>query len=254
MTTHPTAIIADDEQHLASFLHDRLVAFWPELSIVGIAKNGREAMRLIDDEAPTIVFLDIRMPGLTGLEVASRLDPKTHVVFVTAYDQYAVEAFDRQAADYLLKPVTDDRLKRTIARLRQKIAGVESPADVAGILKQLATILPANKISHLRWIRASVGETVRQIPVDEVFYFQAQDKYVSVYTKEGESLIRTPLAELQAGLNPQEFWQIHRSTIVNVNRIAATTRDLMGKTQIKLKDSKVELQVSRAYAHLFKQM
>ena len=254
MTTNLTAIIADDEQHLASYLHDRLTALWPELSIVGIAKNGPEAMRLVDDESPAIAFLDIRMPGLTGLEVASRLDAKTHVVFVTAYDQYAVEAFDKQAADYLLKPVTDDRLTRTIARLQEKIVKAETPGDVAGILKQLATVLPVNKNTHLRWIRASVGETVRQIPVDEVFYFQAQDKYVSVYTKEGESLIRTPLAELQAGLDPNEFWQIHRSTIVNVNRIAATMRDLMGKTQIKLRDSKAELQVSRAYAHLFKQM
>ena len=254
MTTSPTAIIADDEQHLANYLHDRLTALWPELSIVGIAKNGLEAMRLVDDESPTIVFLDIRMPGLTGLEVASRLDNKTHVVFVTAYDQYAVEAFDRQAADYLLKPVTDERLTRTIARLKAKVSTAEVPADVAAILKQLATALPANKSAHLRWIRASVGETVRQIPVDDVFYFQAQDKYVSVYTREGESLIRTPLSELQAELDPDEFWQIHRSTIVNVNRIAATTRDVMGKTTLKLKDSKAELQVSRAYAHLFRQM
>ena len=254
MTTNPTAIIADDEQHLASYLHDRLAALWPELSIVGIARNGLEAMRLVDDESPGVVFLDIRMPGLTGLEVASRLDAKIHVVFVTAYDQYAVEAFDKQAADYLLKPVTDDRLTRTIARLKEKIAKVETPGDVAGILKQLATVLPANKNAHLRWIRASVGETVRQIPVDEVFYFQAQDKYVSVYTKDGESLIRTPLSELQAELDPNEFWQIHRSTIVNVNRITVTTRDMMGKTVLKLKDTKAELQVSRAYAHLFKQM
>ena len=254
MTSRLTAIIADDEQHLANYLNDRLAALWPELAIVGIAKNGLEAMRLVDNESPTIVFLDIRMPGLTGLEVASRLDAKTHVVFVTAYDQYAVEAFDRQAADYLLKPVTDDRLMRTIARLKAKVSTAEVPADVAAILKQLATVLPANRSAHLRWIRASVGETVRQIPVDDVFYFQAQDKYVSVYTREGESLIRTPLSELQAELDPDEFWQIHRSTIVNVNRIAATTRDAMGKTTLKLKDSKVELQVSRAYAHLFKQM
>jgi DNA-binding LytR/AlgR family response regulator len=211
-------------------------------------------MRLVDDESPTIVFLDIRMPGLTGLEVASRLDAKTHVVFVTAFDHYAVEAFDRQAADYLLKPVSDDRLTRTIARLKAKLAQSEAPSGVADILKQLATALPTVKNAHLRWIRASIGETVRQIPVDDVFYFQAQDKYVSVYTRDGESLIRTPLAELQAQLNPDEFWQIHRSTIVNVNRIAATTRDVMGKTMVKLRDSKTELQVSRAYAHLFKQM
>ena len=254
MTTNPTAIIADDEQHLANYLNERLSALWPELAIIGIAKNGLEAMRLVDDENPTVVFLDIRMPGLTGLEVAARLEAKTHVVFVTAYDQYAVEAFDKQAADYLLKPVTDDRLARTIARLKQKILKADVPGDVAGILKQLATVLPVNKNTYLRWIRASVGEAVRQIPVDEVFFFQAQDKYVSVYTKDGESLIRTPLSELEAQLDPSEFWQIHRSTIVNVNRIAATTRDVMGKTILKLKDSKSELQVSRAYTHLFKQM
>lgn len=254
MTTNLTAIIADDEQHLSNYLHERLTALWPALTIVGIAKNGLEAMRLVDDKSPAIAFLDIRMPGLNGLEVASRLEAKTHVVFVTAYDQYAVEAFDRQAADYLLKPVTDERLVRTIARLKEKIAKTEAPNDIAGILKQLSTVLPKQKSAHLRWIRASIGETVRQIPVDEVFYFQAQDKYVSVYSKDGESLIRTPLAELQAELDPDEFWQIHRSTIVNVNRIAATSRDVMGKTHVKLKDSKVELPVSRAYAHLFKQM
>ena len=254
MTTNPTAIIADDEQHLAHYLKDRLAALWPELTIVGIARNGLEAMRLVDDESPAIVFLDIRMPGLTGLEVASRLDAKTHVVFVTAYDQYAVEAFDRQAADYLLKPVTDDRLMRTIARLKEKTTHVESPGNVAGLLKQLAQVLPATKNSYLRWIRASVGETVRQIPVDEVLYLQAQDKYVSVYTREGELLIRTPLSELSAQLDPDEFWQIHRSTIVNVSRIASTQRDVMGRTQVKLRDCKAELPVSRAYSHLFKQM
>ncbi len=254
MTTNLTAIIADDEQHLANYLNDRLNALWPELNIVGIAKNGLEAIRLVDDESPAIVFLDIRMPGLTGLEVASRLDTKTHVVFVTAYDQYAVDAFDRQAADYLLKPVSDDRLIRTIARLKAKLAQAELPVGVAEILKQLATGLLPAKSAHLRWIRASLGETVRQIPVDEVLYFQAQDKYVSVYTRESELLIRTPLSELQAQLDPDEFWQIHRSTIVNVKRISATTRDVMGKTMVMLKDIKTELQVSRAYAHLFKQM
>ncbi len=254
MTQNLTASIADDEQHLANYLRDRLAALWPELDIVGIAKNGPEALRLIDDEGPAIVFLDIRMPGLTGLEVAARLDARTHVVFVTAFDQYAVDAFDRQAADYLLKPVTDERLIRTVERLKTKLSSAAIPGDIAGILAQLTTTLPTGKQAHLRWIRASVGETVRQIPVDEVFYFQAQDKYVSVYTREGESLIRTPLAELQASLDPNEFWQIHRSTIVNVTRIAATTRDVLGKTVIRLKDSKAELLVSRAYAHLFKQM
>lgn len=254
MNTPLTAIIADDELHLANYLLDRLNALWPELTVVGIAKNGLEAMRLIDDESPTIVFLDIRMPGLTGLEVASRLDTRTHVVFVTAYDQYAVEAFDRQAADYLLKPVSDERLTRAVERLKGKLAKSEMPGDVAGLLKQLATALPGAKSNYLRWIRASIGEVVRQIPVEEVYYLQAQDKYVSVYTRDGESLIRTPLSELLEQLDPNEFWQIHRSTIVNVNRIAGSQRDVMGKTILKLRDSKTELPVSRAYAHLFKQM
>jgi DNA-binding LytR/AlgR family response regulator len=251
---NPTAIIADDEQHLSEYLKTRLNALWPELNIVALAANGPEALRLIDDHVPDIVFLDIRMPGLTGLEVAGRIDAKTRIVFVTAFDQYAVDAFDKQAVDYLLKPVADDRLIRAIARLKDGLAKNEAPQDVSALLKSLASVLPQAKNNFLRFIRASVGDLTKQIPVDEVLYFQAQDKYVSVYTKDGESLIRTPLAELQSQLNPDEFWQIHRSTIVNVNRIAGTTRDIMGHTLVKLKDTKTELQVSRGYAHLFKGM
>lgn len=254
MTTNFTAIIADDEPNLAEFLRARLAALWPELMIVGIAKNGAEAIQLMDDENPAIAFLDIRMPGLTGLEVAARLDKRTHVVFVTAYDQYAVDAFDREAADYLLKPVTDERLQRAIERLKAKLAQAEAPGDVQALLVKLATALPAAKSAHLRWIRASTGELTRQIAIDDVLYFQAQDKYVSVYTAEGESLIRTPLSDLIAQLDPDAFWQIHRSTVVNVARIAGTTRDVMGRTQVKLKGGKVELPVSRAYAHLFRGM
>jgi len=252
------AILADDEQNLTDYLKQRLSRMWPELEVVASAVNGPEALRLIDDHAPDVVFLDIKMPGLTGLEVAGRIDPKTHVVFVTAYDQYAVDAFDRQAVDYLLKPVTDDRLQRAISRLQEKLIKKESPQDVAAILASIAKVLPTTKSSYLRWIRASVGELTKQIAVDDVLYFQAQDKYVSVYTKEGgkesESLIRTPLSELIERLEPDRFWQIHRSTVVNVERIAGTTRDVMGRTTVKLKDSKAELQVSRAYSHLFKQM
>jgi len=252
------AILADDEQNLTDYLKSRLAAFWPELNIVATAANGAEALRLIDDHAPDIVFLDIKMPGLTGLEVANRIDKKTHVVFVTAYDQYAVEAFDQQALDYLLKPVMDDRLQRAITRLKDKLAKKETPQDITAILSSLSKVLPQNKSAYLRWIRASVGELTKQIPVEEVLYFQAQDKYVSVYVKEGvrevEALIRTPLSELIEQLDGDAFWQIHRSIVVNVSRIAGTTRDVMGHTIVKIKDSKAELQVSRAYTHLFKQM
>ncbi|MBC7623611.1 MAG: response regulator transcription factor [Aeromicrobium sp.] len=252
------AILADDEQNLTDYLKQRLSQMWPALKVVASAVNGPEALRLIDDHAPEVVFLDIKMPGLTGLEVAGRIDSKTHVVFVTAYDQYAVDAFDRQAVDYLLKPVTDERLQRTISRLQEKLANKESPQDVAAILASIAKVLPNAKNSYLRWIRASVGELTKQIAVDDVLYFQAQDKYVSVYTNEGgketESLIRTPLSELLEQLDADRFWQIHRSTVVNVECIAGTTRDVMGRTTVKLKESKTELPVSRAYGHLFKQM
>lgn len=251
---NPTAIIADDEQHLSQFLKDRLAALWPELNVLALAANGPEALRLIDDLAPDMAFLDIRMPGLTGLEVAGRIDAKSHIVFVTAFDQYAVDAFDKQAVDYLLKPVTDERLTRAISRLKEKLAKNDVPPDLNALLKSLSNVLPPARNIYLRFIRASVGELTKQIPVDEVLYFQAQDKYVSVYTRDGESLIRTPLAELQAQLNPDEFWQIHRATIVNVNCIVGSKRDLMGHTMVKLKDVKAELPVSRGYAHLFKGM
>ncbi len=249
-----TAIIADDEIHLAEYLNDRLTQLWPELDIVGIAKNGPEALKLIDDEAPQIAFLDIRMPGLTGLEVAKRIDQRTHVVFVTAYDQYAVDAFESEAADYLLKPVADDRLIKAIEKLKKRLAGTEAPAAVGDLLARLASALPKTSQPWLRWIRASVGEVVRQIPVEEVMFFQAQDKYIVVMTAEGESLIRIGISELAGQLNPDEFWQIHRSTIVNVNAIAATRKDFNGHTLVKLRQHKQELPVSRAYAHLFKQM
>ncbi len=252
------AILADDEPNLNAYLKARLNTLWPELEVVAIAANGAEALRLIDDHAPDIVFLDIKMPGLTGIEVAGRIDSHAHIVFVTAYDQYAVDAFDKQAVDYLLKPVTDERLQRAITRLKSKLMSNEAPTDVAAILKSIAQVLPNGKASHLRWIRATVGELIKQIAVDDVLYFQAQDKYVSVYVKEGgrevEALIRTPLSELVAQLDPDAFWQIHRSTVVNVARIAGTVRDVMGRTVVKIKDSKIDLPVSRAYTHLFKQM
>jgi DNA-binding LytR/AlgR family response regulator len=249
----PRALIADDEEHLAHHLRARLADLWPQLEVLAPAANGIEALRRINEEEPEVAFLDIRMPGLTGLELAGRIDARTHVVFVTAFDQYAVEAFDRDAVDYVLKPVTDERLAKCIERLQRKLDGGERPPALDEVLARLARALPA-AAGRLRWIRALKGEEVRQIAVDDVLYFQASDKYTCVVTREGESLIRMPLAELAPQLDGDVFWQIHRSTLVNMNAVASTRRDLGGRVFVRLKDGRTELAVSRAYAHLFKQM
>jgi DNA-binding LytR/AlgR family response regulator len=247
------ALIADDELHLAEHLRTRLAALWPDLEVLPLAANGLDALRAINEDEPDVAFLDIRMPGLTGVELARRIDTKTHVVFVTAFDQYAVEAFDREVVDYLLKPVTDERLAKAVERLRRKLAAAERPPALDDVLARLARALPAAG-GRLRWVRASKGEVVQQIAVDEVLFFQASDKYTCVMTREGESLIRLPLAELAAQLDAEVFWQIHRGTLVNMNAVASTRRDMGGRVYVKLKDGKTELAVSRAYAHLFKQM
>lgn len=247
------ALIADDEPHLAQYLAARLAELWPELEILPLAGNGLDALRAIDEDAPQVAFLDIRMPGLTGLELARRIDARTHVVFVTAYDQYALEAFEHDAVDYLLKPVSDERLAKCVARLERKLAAAEAPPPLAEMLERLSRIVPAGQ-GRLRWIRALKGDVVRQIAVDDVLYFNAADKYTRVITREGESLIRMALAELARDLDPGRFAQIHRSTIVNLDAVASARRDLGGRTFVGLKDGHTELPVSRAYAHLFKQM
>ncbi|HTL77244.1 MAG TPA: LytTR family DNA-binding domain-containing protein [Casimicrobiaceae bacterium] len=253
-----TAIIADDEPRLAHYLQDRLAALWPELLVVGIAENGVEAKALLDAEQPDIAFLDIRMPGITGLDVAKSADRALHVVFVTAFDQYAVDAFERAAVDYLLKPVEDKRLAQTIDRLRERIAHAQEGdawRSALGALSRLAPAAAANGApERLAWIRASVGQQVRLIAVDDVCYFQANDKYTSVFTKEGEALIRTPLRELAEDLDPARFWQVHRGTIVNVAHVQATNRDLTGRLSLALKTRSETLAVSRAFAHRFRQM
>jgi DNA-binding LytR/AlgR family response regulator len=247
------AIVADDEAHLAEHLRARLQHLWPGLEVLPLAGNGIDALRAINEDEPDIAFLDIRMPGLTGIELAKRIDTRTHIVFVTAFDQYAVEAFDREVVDYLLKPVTDERLAKAIERLQRKLAAAERPPALDEVLAKLARAIPSAGV-HLRWIRALKGELVQQIAVDDVLYFQASDKYTCVITREGESLIRLALAELAAQLDAGVFWQIHRGTLVNMNEVAATRRDLSGRLFVKLKDGKTELPVSRAYSHLFKQM
>ena len=255
----PTAIIADDEPRLAEFLKARLAALWPELLIVGVAANGPEAQALLVAEAPDIAFLDIRMPGLTGLDVARAATTPVHVVFVTAYDQYAVAAFDHAAVDYLLKPVGDERLAETVARLQAKLRTQDPVPELQAALAVIARLAPLSgnvtgAPERLAWIRASAGSQVRLIAVEDVCYFQANDKYTSVFTTEGESLIRTPLKELGDQLDPNRFWQVHRGTIVNLAHVGATTRDLTGRVSLTLKTRPEKVAVSRAFAHLFKQM
>jgi len=257
------ALIADDEPHLAQYLRDMLSAQWSELDVVAVVHDGPAAADAIAREQPDIAFLDIRMPGATGLQVAEGLRERrsaTRVVFVTAYDQYAVEAFEREAVDYLLKPVTADRLARTVDKLRRSAATPNT--DLTALLADLARRLPTAAPAHLRWIRASKrstdGEITHQIAVDDVLYIQADDKYTCVYARDGkdigEWLIRVPLSELAAQLDPADFTQIHRSVIVNLHAVTGTRRDLSGKLYVRLRDQARELPVSRQYTHLFQKM
>lgn len=247
------AIIADDEAPLRQFLRARLAEVWPELVVCGEARNGKEAVDLVESLHPQIAFLDIKMPGLTGMEVAEKIAGSCRVVFVTAYDEYAVEAFDKEAVDYLLKPVTTERLERTVNRLKQTMeTAVEVPAEV---IRSLVERLSGGRGSkHLQYLRVQQGESVRLIPVDEVIYCKSDVKYTVVITKEGESLIRKPIRELAEELDPERFWRIHRGTIVNVRSIARVSRSLTGKGVVRLKDRTETLTVSNRYMHLFKQM
>jgi DNA-binding LytR/AlgR family response regulator len=248
-----TAIIADDEAPLRQFLRARLAEIWPELIISGEAKNGREAIDLIQQYRPQIAFLDIKMPGLTGMEVADRIAGACQIVFVTAYDAYAVEAFEKEAVDYLLKPVSKERLEKTVIRLKEGLkAGSSVPVEA---LRRLMSRLSNDEGSHrLRYVRLQYGNSVRLIPVDDVIYFKAQDKYTLVMTREGESLIRKPVKELASELDTEKFWQIHRGTIVNVQYIDHVSRSLTGKGVVRLKERSETLTISNRYMHLFRQM
>lgn len=250
-----TALIADDEPHLARYLGEQLASLWPELQVVAVARNGLEAAAAIEQHQPDVAFLDIRMPGLTGLEVAQGIEGRTRVVFVTAYDEFAVQAFEQAALDYLLKPVTAERLGRSVQRLRAALdsAPPEPDARLAATLKQL---LPGttSTATPLRWIRASAGEMTYQVPVADVIFFQADDKYTCVHTATREHLIRTPITELASQLDPQQFWQVHRSTLINLDHLESTRRDEASRLWLRLRGHPHELPVSRAYVHLFKAM
>jgi DNA-binding LytR/AlgR family response regulator len=245
-----TAIVAEDEPALREELVEQLQQLWPELTIVGVAADGVQALRLLDEHRPDILFLDINMPGATGLEVARQASGRSRVVFVTAYDQHAVAAFEQGALDYVLKPFSAARLFTTVSRLKERLSA--PPARVEAALAQIAPVAPGR--SWLRWINASVGQNVRLITVDEVEYFQSDNKYTRVVTADGEALIRKSLKELVDELDPQQFWQIHRSTLVSAAAIAGVTRDFRGRLHLKLKRRSEALLVSDSYAHLFRQM
>ena len=264
----PTALIADDEPHLAAHLQAQLAALWPELRLLDVARNGIEAAELIAAHAPDIAFLDIKMPGLSGLEVAQGIEGTTRVVFVTAYDEFAVQAFEQAALDYLLKPVTTERLARTVERLRQALTATASTSakaatDDARLAIALQRLLPgaaaassslSSSTRRLRYVRASQGDLTQQIAVADVLFFRADDKYTCVQTAAGEHLIRTPIAELAAQLDPDMFWQVHRATLVNLRFVAGTRRDDLSRVFVRIHGHAVELPVSRAYVHLFKAM
>jgi len=244
------AIIAEDELHLANDLQQRLARLWPELDIVSVLHDGIAAAEALQTLKPDIAFLDIRMPGKSGLEAATRAHSGCHIVFVTAHDEHAVQAFEHAAADYLLKPVSEERLAKCVERLKHNSA--PAPDQLLARLQQLLTI-PV-KHEPLRWLRVQVGQSVRLVAVEEVCYFQSADKYTTVITRDAELLLRTPLKELLPQLDPSEFWQVHRGTVVNVQQIISAHHDLLGKISLTLRDRPEKLAVSRSYAHLFKQM
>lgn len=265
MTSTLSAVLAEDETLLRQFLKKKLEKLWPELTIVGEAEDGVAAVELIAAVKPAVAFLDIRMPALTGLEVATQIaeaSPDTHVVFVTAYHEYAVAAFERGAVDYVLKPIQEDRLQTTIERLKARIEADDKDAPtLPDNLSQLIATLKREMRAgadgapeYMRWIKASLGSTLKLIDVKDVLFFNSDEKYTRVVTETEEALIRKPLRELLDELDPNVFWQIHRGTIVNVNAIAGVTRDFRGDATVKVKNHKETLKVSRPFSHLFKQM
>ncbi len=269
----PRAVLADDERLMREQLRARLAEAWPELQLVAEAKNGLEAVAMVDQHRPEIVFLDIRMPGLTGVEAAKQIaqmdvaddELLPEIVFITAYDQYAVEAFEQGVADYVLKPAERERLAVTVERIKKRLtsrqsddaADAELPAvaPLQQLLQQLsAKMNPGGAPPRLQWIQASVGSAIQMIPVDDVLFFISDEKYTRVQTATLEALIRKPIKELVDELDPAVFWQIHRSTLVNVKAIGGVTRDFRGRQIVTVKGHKEQLEVSRSYLGLFKGM
>jgi len=251
MGSRVTALIAEDEALMRERLKDKLHEVWPELVVVAEAEDGDEAIAMFDEHRPLIAFLDIRMPGRSGLEVAAEIGGRCHVVFITAYDQYAVKAFEAGAADYLLKPVETDRLVAMKERMERKLA--TPPIDLSELVAQLRSSVKGDT-GRMKWVKAAVGKQVKLIPVDEVLYFQSDTKYTRVVLAHGEALIRTPLKELLSDLDPEKFWQVHRGTIVNLDAVSGVLREDAERQFIMLKNRQEKLPISRQFTHLFKQM
>jgi len=253
--SNPTAVVADDERLMRDQLVAALKDAWPELQIVGEAGNGREAVAMVRSLEPDIVFLDIRMPEVDGIQAAQTLAGAAHVVFVTAHDQFAIDAFRQGAIDYLLKPAEPERVALTCQRLRERLQNKPEPMDE--LLSQLANRLGSGSIKardYMRWVQASVGANLRVIPTSDILFFRAEDKYVRVQTGKLEALIRKPIKELIDELDPEEFWQIHRAVVVRVDAIEQVSRNFRGNHVVHLKGSAEKLEVSRTFNHLFKQM
>ena len=260
MASRPTALIADDEPLLRDALARQLAQAWPELEIVALARNGREAIRYFESRRPDICFLDVHMPGVSGVEAAHHIGRRAHLVFVTAYDQYAVQAFAEGVLDYLVKPVEAQRLADTVARLKDRLGSAQPALNTDALLRELAAQLQRGAApAPLRWIRAQVGQTLRLIGVDEIDYLRSDMKYTLVAWRgdagvPGEAVVRTALKELVAQLDPAQFAQVHRSVVVNLRAISHVTRADNETAAIHLKGRKEVLPVSRSYLHLFRQM
>jgi DNA-binding LytR/AlgR family response regulator len=252
-----TCVVAEDEPLLRQALLDQLAQAWPQLQVVAACEDGASALEALAEQQPHVAFLDIRMPGLSGLDVAAaaaQVSPRTQIVFVTAYDQYAVDAFERGAIDYLLKPISAERLAATVQRLQSRVESPDADA-LAALLERLGRQLPRDTaVEPLTWLTASAGRETRLILVDEVAYFRADNKYTTVVTADGEALLRTPIRELLARLDPATFRQIHRSTIVNLKAIAGIVRDDGGRGTVRLKSRPETLTVSAPYMALFRHM
>lgn len=261
MSAHPTALIADDEPELRAALGRQLATAWPELEVVAEARNGREAVRLFDERRPDVCFLDVHMPGLSGVEAASRIGRRSHLVFVTAYDHYAVQAFAQGALDYLLKPVEPARLAETVGRLKERLRSSRPAIHSEQLLQQLgaqlAELAEAGKDQRLRWIRVQAGNSLRLIAVDDVDFFRSDAKYTLVAWRDdgkaAKALLRTPLKELAGQLDSQRFAQVHRSVVVNLRAIRHVVRHDNETAEIHLKGRDEVLPVSRNYLHLFRQ-